>query len=206
MSKLSTTAMILAAGLGARMRPLTLEKPKPMFEVGGRTMLDLALDKLVAFGIQKAVVNTFYLPEKIENHLAARRDIEIVISRESELLDTGGGIKKALKHFDGQPFFALNADLPWMDGETPSLTTMAAAWNADTMDAMLLVMPTKAARGFSASGDFAMKPDGHLYRKNLKPPRPYVMLSAQILKPQMFESITDTKFSNKPLPTNDLRK
>src|ERR1700722_12201552 len=112
MSKLSTTAMILAAGLGARMRPLTLEKPKPMFEVGGRTMLDLALDKLVAFGIQKAVVNTFYLPEKIENHLAARRDIEIVISRESELLDTGGGIKKALKHFDGQPFFALNADLP----------------------------------------------------------------------------------------------
>jgi len=196
MNKLSSTAMILAAGLGARMRPLTLEKPKPMFEVGGRTMLDHAFDKLVAFGIKRAVVNTFYLPEKIEAHLKDRGDIEIIISRETELLDTGGGIKNALKHFNGQPFFALNADLPWMDGETPSLNHMADAWNAPQMDAMLLVMPTKAARGFSVSGDFALRSNGELYRKNTTPPRPYVMLSAQILKPQLFDEIAKKKFSN----------
>src|ERR1700744_2689540 len=108
------TAMILAAGRGERMRPLSLQKPKPLLEVGGRAMLDHALDKLIAAGIKRAVVNAFYLGEQVEAHWAKRRDIEIVISKETELLDTGGGIKNALKHFDA-PFLALNADLPWMD-------------------------------------------------------------------------------------------
>src|SRR5580704_10219343 len=103
MHPISPTAMILAAGYGTRMRPLSLEKPKPLLEVGGRTMLDLALDKLVAAGIKRAVVNCFYLAEQIENHLKQRRNIEIIISREDELLDTGGGIKHALHHFGGKP-------------------------------------------------------------------------------------------------------
>ncbi len=197
MNQLSTTAMILAAGLGQRMQPLTLTKPKPLFEVGGRTMLDLALDKLIAFGIRRAVVNTFYLAEQIEQHLKNRKDIEIIISRETELLDTGGGIKNALHHFGGKPFFALNADLPWMDSGAPALSRMAEAWNPQRMDALLLLMPTNKARGFGPKGDFAMEADGRVHRKDITPPRPYVWISAQILKPQPFsEVVTGTKFSN----------
>ncbi len=196
MPRLSTTAMVLAAGLGMRMRPLTLTKPKPLLEVGGRTMLDLALDRLVAFGIRRAVVNAFYLAEQIESHVRSRRDLEIIISREDELLDTGGGIKKALPYFNNQPFFALNADLPWIDGTEPSLSRMSAAWNGDTTDALLLVMKTEEARGFDAKGDFAMTVDGRLRRKDVPQPRPYVMLSAQILKPESFVKRPEKIFSN----------
>jgi len=195
MKSVSHTVMILAAGLGTRMQPLTLEKPKPLLEVGGRTMLDHALDKLVAAGIKRAVVNTFYLAEQIEAHLSSRRDIEIVISRETELLDTGGGIKNALRHFDA-PFFVLNADLPWMDGTEPSLKNMTEAWNASTMDALLLLMPTSKARGFEPKGDFVLEKDGRVWRKNAQPPRPYVWISAQILKPELFAKIPDKIFSN----------
>ncbi len=196
MMKLSNTAMVLAAGLGARMRPLTLQKPKPLQLVGGKAMLDHALDKLVAVGIKRAIVNTHYLPEQIEEHLSHRRDLETIISREAELLDTGGGIKNALHHFDGKPFFALNADLPWMDGVQPSLERMQQAWDAGKMDALLLLMPTNEARGFSGKGDFAMEPDGRVHRTDLKPPYPYVMLSAQILKPELFAPVPDRIFSN----------
>ncbi len=196
MNGISNTAMILAAGLGTRMRPLTLQKPKPLFEVGGRTMLDHALDKVVVAGIKRAVVNTYYLPEQIEDHLKNRRDIEIIISREMELLDTGGGIKNALHHFSGQPFFALNADLPWMDGKMPSLTRMANVWDMVRMDTLLLLMPTTKARGFEAKGDFAMEKNGRVHRKDVLPPRPYVWISAQILKPEMFTAMPDKVFSN----------
>jgi N-acetyl-alpha-D-muramate 1-phosphate uridylyltransferase len=195
MTPLSPTAMILAAGRGERMQPLSLQKPKPLLEVGGRAMLDHALDKLVAAGITRAVVNAFYLAEQIETHLKKRRDIEIIVLRESELLDTGGGIKNALRHFEA-PFFALNADLPWMDGAAPSLPRMAEIWDATKMDALLLLMPTKKAHGFEAKGDFKLEKDGCVWRKNLPPPRPYVWISAQILKPQLFETIPDNIFSN----------
>ncbi len=188
--------MILAAGIGSRMRPLTLAKPKPLFEVGERTMLDHALDKLIGVGVTRAVVNTFYLAEQIEEHLSHRKDIEIVVSREQELLDTGGGIKNALRHFGDQPFFALNADLPWRDGATPSLKRMMDMWNAERMDALLLLMPTAKARGFSPKGDFRMKPDGRAHRRDAPPPHPYVMLSAQILKPELFNPVPDRVFSN----------
>jgi MurNAc alpha-1-phosphate uridylyltransferase len=187
--------MILAAGQGMRMRPLTLQTPKPLLEVGGRTMLDSALDKLVAAGMTRAVVNTFYLADKIEAHLASRRDIEIIISRENELLDTGGGIKNALANFDA-PFFSLNADLPWTDGAVPALRRMAQIWDPVKMDALLLLMPTGKARGFDAKGDFALDADGRARRKDVPHPRPYVMLSAQILKPELFAAMPDRIFSN----------
>lgn len=188
--------MVLAAGLGMRMRPLTLKTPKPLLRIKGRTMLDLALDKLVAAGITCAVVNTYYLAKQIEAHLKSRRDIEIVISRENDLLDTGGGIAKALPHFGGLPFFCLNSDLPWIDGETPSLTRMRDAWKPKMMDALLLVMRTERARGFSPSGDFGMDKDGKIKRKNVPVPRPFVMISAQILKPELFAHPTAKVFSN----------
>jgi N-acetyl-alpha-D-muramate 1-phosphate uridylyltransferase len=196
MSVLSPTAMVLAAGLGTRMRPLTLNKPKPLFEVGGRTMLDHALDKVVAVGMKRVVVNTYYLAEQIETHLARRQDIDIIISRETALLDTGGGIKNVLPYFDGRPFLSLNADLPWFDDGAPSLPHMIEAWDEMFMDALLLLMPTSKARGFSTRGDFSMEKDGRVWRKDLPPPRPYVWISAQILKPDLFESVSATVFSN----------
>lgn len=196
MNKISETAMVLAAGLGTRMRPLTIRKPKPLYEVGGRTMLDHALDKLVAAGIKRAVVNTFYLAEQIEAHLAKRDDIQILISREKELMDTGGGIKKALPYFEGKPFFALNADLPWLDGAVPSLRRMAEAWDPLRMDVLLLLMASERARGFRGEGDFMMGPDGRVWRKDAPKPRPYVLISAQILKPGLFASIDKNIFSN----------
>lgn len=195
MKTMCDTAMILAAGRGERMRPLSLQKPKPLLEVGGRAMLDHAFDKLIAAGIKRAVVNAYYLAEQIEAHCAGRRDIEIITSREDELLDTGGGIKNALRHFDA-PFFALNADLPWMDGPNPGLQRMKEAWNPSRMDALLLLMPTGKACGFEAKGDFALEKDGRVWRKDLPPPRPYVWISAQILKPELFAGISDKIFSN----------
>ena len=199
---LSTTAMVLAAGHGTRMRPLTLTKPKPLFEVGGRSMLDLAIDKLRDAGITRVVVNCFYLADHIIEHLALRCDVDIVISRETELLDTGGGIKNALHYFDGKPFFALNADLPWMDdASAPSIPAMMQAWDARKMDALLLLMPTARAKGFSAAGvpargDFMMDADGKVHRHDAKPPYPYVLISAQILKPDYFAATPEKIFSN----------
>lgn len=188
--------MVLAAGLGKRMQPLTLTKPKPLQLVGGKTMLDHALDKLVSVGIKRAVVNTFYLPEQIEEHLSHRRDLEIIISRETELLDTGGGIKNALHYFDDKPFFALNADLPWLDEGTSSLGRMEYVWNSAIMDVLLLLMKTDKARGFSVKGDFAMEASGWVHRRDIQPPYPYVWISAQILKPKLFVPIGEKVFSN----------
>jgi MurNAc alpha-1-phosphate uridylyltransferase len=195
MNGMCDTAMVLAAGQGLRMRPLSLQKPKPLLPIGGRAMLDHALDKLIAAGIRRAVVNAFYLADEIETHLKSRRDIDIILSREDELLDTGGGIKNALPYFKA-PFFALNADLPWMDDDQPSLQRMRCAWNPLHMDALLLLMPTQKARGFDAKGDFALEKDGRVWRKGLPPPRPYVWISAQILKPELFAKIPDRIFSN----------
>ena len=188
--------MVLAAGYGTRMRPLTLQKPKPLLEVGGRSMLDHALDRLAAIGIRRVVVNVHYLAEPIEAHLAKRTDLTIILSREDEILDTGGGIKNALHHFDGLPFFALNADLPWIDAAEPSLQKMATTWDAARMDAFVLLMPTAKARGFSPTGDFAMEPDGRVHRADITPPRPFVFIGAQILHPQLFASVPQRMFSN----------
>ncbi len=159
-------------------------------------MLDHALDKLAAAGIERAVVNVFHLASQIEEHLKSRRDIEIVISRETELLDTGGGIANALSYFEGLPFFALNADLPWFDAVQPSLNRMRSAWDPEKMDVLLLVMRTQKAHGFSPDGDFAMDEDGRLRRKDLPPPRPFAMTAAQILKPELFADPPAKAFSN----------
>ena len=191
--------MILAAGLGTRMRPLTLEKPKPLLDVGGRTMLDSALDRLMEHGTRRVVVNSFYLAEQIETHLAARRDLEIILSPETELLDTGGGVKKALRHFGEKPFFVLNADLPWLDSGIPALRRLEAAWDPARMDILLLLMQTAKAHGFGPDGDFALAADGRVHRRNIPPPRPYVMLSAHITRPELFAGVADKVFSNNVL-------
>jgi len=195
---LSRTGMVLAAGLGKRLRPLTLEIPKPLVEVAGRSMLDHALDKLVAFGIERVVVNVHYLGDQIEAHLAFRRDAEIIFSRETELLETGGGVKKALPFFEGKPFFELAADIPWFDvaGAEPALERLAKAWNPSLMDDLLLMMPQGQAHGFGAKGDFMMEKDGRLWRCDAAVPRSHDWISTMLLKPSVYDDIKETAFSN----------
>lgn len=194
--KLSDTAMVLAAGFGSRMRPLTDERPKPLLEVGGRTMLDRSIDHLVAAGIKRAVINTHYLGWQIESHLALRNDIEIIFSQEAQILDTGGGIKHALRYFGGKPLLSLGADMPWFDGANPALARLAEAWDPWAMDVLLLLHPLAKAHGFGPNGDFVLEPSGHVWRKEAPLPRPYVWISAMIVKPQLYEEIPDAIFSN----------
>lgn len=203
LSELSRTAMVYGAGRGSRLYPLTDTVPKPLQEVGpkqaiGRKkMIDYALDKLAEIGIERVVVNTHWLAEQMDRHLRGRTDVRIVISHEDKLLETGGGTVKALSYFEDKPFFALNADLPLIDGPVPSLLRMKQEWDAAKMDALLLMMPTEKARGFDgARGDYAMEADGRLWRENLQPPRPYVYVGAQILNPKLFANPPGEKFSN----------
>lgn len=194
------TAMVLAAGLGMRMRPLTLDTPKPLLKVGGQTMLDTVLDRLVAVGTRRAVINLHYLGENIRAHLKNRSDIEILFSQEDELLDTGGGIKHALAHLGSDPIFVINSDLPWMDAGQPALKRLAEKFNPDKIDALLLLMRLAKARGFGgAKGDFYMEDNGEgfgpLDRLDMPPPRPYVFISAQIIKPPLFTNYAQTVFS-----------
>lgn len=197
LSSLSSTAMVLAAGFGVRMRPLTLHHPKSLLAVGGRAMLDLALDHLREVGITRAVVNAHYLGEQIATHLAARDDMKVVLSPEEEILETGGGVKKALPHLGEKPFFVLSSDLPIMNGAQPALSRMAKAWDGDRMDSLLLVMPKDKARGFAgARGDFMMEPDGRLWRHNGPEDKPYLFISAMIVNPKLYHEIHETAFSN----------
>lgn len=200
-AELSQTAMVLAAGFGTRLRPLTLTKPKPLFEIGGRTMLDRAIDHLKDFGIKHAVINTHYLGEQIASHMAARRDMNLIQSPENKILDTGGGVKKALPHFGGKPFFVLSADMPWMNGAVPTLERMASLWDSEKMDVFLLLYPTPQAKGFAprkdgSSGDFMRLNNGRVWRENAPPQKDYVWLSVMIVRPELYGEIKEEAFSN----------
>ena len=188
-------AMVLAAGLGLRMRPLTQNVPKPLLEVGGATMLDHALDRLDDAGVKDVVVNTHWLPEKIEAHLERRETPSIEISREDDLLETGGGIAKALPLLGDAPFYAANADIVWRDGTIPALHRLAAAWHDDEMDALLLLASTVRSTGYDGHGDFLMDPVGLLERRPERVVAPFVFTGVQILHPRLFENAPDGAFS-----------
>ena len=195
MSAGPTTAMVLAAGLGQRMRPLTDRLPKPLVEVAGRAMLDTILDRLQAQGIAKAVVNLHYLGEMIEAHLKDRRSPAVVFSRESDLLETGGGVAKALPLLGEAPFFVLNGDVCWLDGLTPALARLAAAWDAEEMDALLLLHPTCSAFGYEGIGDYLMDPAGRLKRRQERQIAPFIHAGIQILHPRLFAEAPAGSFS-----------
>ena len=188
-------AMVLAAGLGLRMRPVTNDRPKPLVEVGGRTMLDRALDHLETLEIERTVVNSFYLADQIEAHLAARPKPVTEISHEETLLDTGGGIANALDRLGSDPFFAINADILWLDGRTPALTRLAAAWDDDDMDALLLVQGTAKAFGYRGYGDYNVDEIGHMQRREEHEVAPYVFTGIQILHPRLFADAPSGAFS-----------
>jgi MurNAc alpha-1-phosphate uridylyltransferase len=181
-------AMVLAAGLGTRMRPFNGQTPKPLVEVGGKALIDHVLDRLADTGVERAVVNVHYLADQIEAHLQSRRRPRIVISDErSTLLGTGGGVVKALHELGDAPFFHVNSDTIWIDGVKPNLRLLAAAFEPERMDALLLLAPTTTSIGYAGRGDFAMAPDGRLKRRSERDVVPFVYAGAAILTPALFD-------------------
>ena len=181
------TAMLMAAGLGKRMRPLTATRPKPLVKVAGKPLMDHALDRLEAGGIHKVVVNVHYLADTVEAHLAARKGgPEIVISDErTKLLETGGGLIHAKGLLGDQPFFCANSDNLWIDGPQETLGVMQRLWDADKMDALLLLVPLARATCHSGPGDFHMDATGRLTRRKTAHVAPFVFTGVQILSPKL---------------------
>ena len=190
--------MVMAAGLGKRMRPLTATRPKPLVQVAGQTLLDHTLDKLSAAGVRKAVVNVHYLADAVKAHLENREGtLETVISDErAQLLETGGGLKKALPLIGCDPFLAVNSDNLWVDGPVDSLRLLASAWDESDMDALLLLVPLANAHCHVGRGDFHMKPDGRLTRRRPRGVAPFVYTGIQMLSKRLFTQDTpDGPFS-----------
>ena len=191
-----TTAMVLAAGLGVRMRPLTNTMPKPLVPVAGRTLLDHALDKLADIGVETAVVNVHYLPDQIISHVAGRAAPRIVISDERDtILGTGGAVVKALPQLGNKPFYHINADTMWIDGVQSNLARLAAAFDPAKMDILLLMAPTASSIGYSGNGDYAMLPDGALRRRKEYQVVPFVYAGAAIMSPAIFADAPSGEFS-----------
>lgn len=191
------TAMVMAAGLGKRMRPLTATMPKPLIRVAGRALLDHVLDRLVEAGVGKAVVNVHYLADSLEAHLARRPDdIEIVVSDEREqLLETGGGVVKALPLIDADPFFVLNSDSFWIDGPSDALRLLAAHWDEKAMDALLLLVPQARAHCHRGRGDFHMDASGRIARRTYPKIAPFVYSGIQLVSRRLFEDPPEGPFS-----------
>ena len=183
MTVVPDTAMVMAAGKGTRMMPLTADRPKPLVKVAGTTLLDHVLDQLRSAGVGKIVVNVHYLPDQIEAHLAAHAaDFAVTVSDERELLrDTGGGLIQALPKIGADPFYCVNADNWWVDEGGNALIDMAKAWDAERMDVLMLVVPFERAGNTQGLGDFDMDPDGRLSRGGPRRQRPYVWTGIQMM-------------------------
>lgn len=189
------TAMVLAAGLGKRMRPLTDKLPKPLVPVAGRTLLDRVLDRLEAVGVEHVVINLHYFREVMERHLAGRNHPRIELSPEPVLLETGGGVKNALPRLGREPFYVLNADVLWLDGTSPALQRLARAWDDASMDALLLLQSSVAAIGYDGVGDYFADPLGRLRRRRGHELAPFIFAGVQILHPRLFAEAPDGPFS-----------
>ena len=191
-----THAMVLAAGLGKRMRPITDAMPKPLVAIAGKPMLDHALDRLAAAGVSRAVVNVHYLAGQIEAHLAGRAAPAITISDERDvLLETGGGVKKALPLLGTAPFFHVNSDSLWSENGHDNLAAMAAAWDPRAMDMLLLLAERESSVGFDGAGDFFMDESGRLARRGGAAGAPFVYAGVAILRPELFADTPEGAFS-----------
>ncbi len=195
--KVPSTAMVLAAGLGKRMRPLTATRPKPLVEVAGRSLLDRALDRLRGGGIKATIVNVHYLADALEAHLASRpQEMEIRISDErAKLLETGGGVAHALPLIDADPFYVVNSDNLWVDGPVDTLKLLAQRWNGREMDALLLMVPLARANCHGGFGDFHMDPVGRLSRKRTGKVAPFVFTGIQLVSKRLFKNAPEGAFS-----------
>jgi MurNAc alpha-1-phosphate uridylyltransferase len=194
-------AMVLAAGLGKRMRPLTATRPKPLVEVAGRTLLDRALDRVQAAGISAAVVNAHYFADQIDAAVAARckenpGKLAIQVSDErAQLLETGGGVVKALPLIDSDPFFIVNADNMWIDGSADTLRLLAQRWDPAVMDALLLLVPLARANGYEGRGDFHLDPGGIVEPRGEVRVAPFVYSGIQLISKHLFDGERPEPFS-----------
>lgn len=188
--------MVMAAGVGKRMRPLTATTPKPLIEVADRALIDHGLDKLVAAGVRRAIVNVHYIADLVEVHVRKRQDLDIVISDERDrLLETGGGLVKALPLIGDKPFFQLNSDSFWIEGIGSNLTLMAEQWDEARMDILLLLASTVRSVGYEGRGDFTMDVEGRLTRRVENRVAPFVYAGAAIIHPRVLAGLPLDSFS-----------
>jgi len=188
--------MILAAGLGTRMRPLSSAVPKPLVPLDGKALIDHVLNRLALAGVKKAVVNVHYMADQIEAHLAGRASPAFEISNERDLLlDTGGGVLRALPRLGAGPFFIHNSDSVWIEGAKPCLEQMAQAWNPDVMDTLLLLAPVTGALGYAGRGDFTLGADGKLSRPDSGEETPFVFTGVSLAHKRLFADAPEGKFS-----------
>lgn len=192
------TAMVMAAGLGKRMRPLTATRPKPLVEVAGKTLIDHTFDHLRAAGVKRAVVNVHYLADQMEAHLKARvKDIEVLVSDERKMLmETGGGLVQARALLGDKPFLCVNSDNLWVDGPIDAIRALAAQWDDAKMDALVLVVPLARANCHRGQGDFRLDPHGRVTERR-KPGRlaPFVYIGVSILSPRVIRDWPEGPFS-----------
>ena len=197
----SDTAMVMAAGLGKRMRPLTAAQPKPMVRVGGKPLIDHSLDRLAEAGVAKAVVNVHYMPDPLEAHLAKRVAPAVTVSDErAVLLETGGGMVKA--HAAGllpDPFFCLNSDNIWLDGPRDVFAELSQGWNAEAMNALLLVVRHPQAHGHDGRGDFHLDPLGRISRRRPGRVAPYIYTGIQLVSHRLLRDAPEGPFSTNVL-------
>jgi N-acetyl-alpha-D-muramate 1-phosphate uridylyltransferase len=193
-------AMILAAGLGTRMRPLTNTVPKPLVKVRGKALIDHVIDRLVAVKVELVIVNLHYHADLLKAHLAKRRDVEIRTSDETDrILGTGGGVFNVLPLFEGEPFFVHNADSIWVEGYGRAFEKMIGRWNPETMDALLLAATLVNAIGYEGPGDFLMDSEGRLSRLPEQRLSPFAYPGVQIVHPRLFIGAKPGAFSINPL-------
>lgn len=191
----SDTAMVMSAGLGKRMRPLTATQPKPLVRVAGKALVDHALDRLAEAGVSRAVVNVHYLADALEAHVLERSTPRVIISDErEELLETGGGLVKAQAHLP-DPFFCLNADNIWLDGPRNAFADLSSRWDPEVMDALLLVVPHVRACNFAGQGDFYMDPVGKLSRRKPGRVAPFIYTGIQLVSQRLLRDAPEGKFS-----------
>jgi N-acetyl-alpha-D-muramate 1-phosphate uridylyltransferase len=186
--------MVLAAGLGTRLRPITNTVPKPLVEINGRTLIDHAIDRLVMAGVEHVVVNVHYKAAMIAEHLARRDHPRIELSEESELLDTGGGVARALPLL-GEAFFVVNSDVFWLDGETPALLRVVTTFDPEAMDAVLLLQRTATAVGYDGNGDYFLEVNGRPHRRREGEVPPYLFAGIQLLHRRLFDEAPGHAFS-----------
>ena len=194
MVSLPQSAMIMAAGFGTRMRPLSLDRPKPLLKLGDRTILDHTLDRFVAAGVPRLIVNTHYLGRMIHAHMAEPGRPRVILSDEATVLETGGGIRQALPLLTDS-FFTANADTVWRDGPVPAVRLLAAAWNADLMDALLLLVPTPPGE----AGNYTIGDDGRLQFRGTAASAPWLYAGLNILQKSLLAGSPDGAFSQKLL-------
>ena len=194
MTQVPKSAMVLAAGLATRMRPISDTVPKPLVEIGGRTLIDHAIDRLAQAGVEEIVVNVHYKAEMVAAQLAGRDHPRIRISREEELLETGGGVVNALPLL-GEFFFVVNADVLWLDGVEDTLARLAAAFDPAGMDAVLLLQRTVTAVGYEGGGDYSLDPMGVARRRGEREIVPFIFAGVQLLHRRLFDAVAERRFS-----------